>query len=91
MPRPLGRWTCNCRAVALVLLMKTAAGIRLMRQLGKLLQIVGLVLPPLAIVMQLMKGAGGRPLVSVGEMLVMLVAGVSAFWLGRIVEGYSAP
>ena len=62
-----------------------------MRPFARLLQIVGLVLPPLALVMQLLKDGHGRPLVSVGQMLTMLVAGVSAFWLGRIIEGYSQP
>ncbi len=60
-----------------------------MRPFGRLLQIIGLVLPPLAIVLQLINGPGGRPLVSVGQMLTMLVAGVSAFWIGRILEGYA--
>ncbi len=63
----------------------------LMRPFARLLQIVGLVLPPLALIMQLLKGPNGLPLINVGQMLTMLVAGVSAFWLGRILEGYSQP
>jgi hypothetical protein len=54
-----------------------------MAGLGRLMQIVGLVLPPLSIVLQL-QGA-----ISLGQMLTMLVASVSAFWLGRIIEGYA--
>jgi F0F1-type ATP synthase membrane subunit a len=54
-----------------------------MASLGRLLQIVGLVLPPLSIILQL-QGA-----ITLGQMLTMLVAAVSAFWIGRIVEGYA--
>lgn len=61
-----------------------------MRQLGRLLQHLGLVLPPLGIVLQLLRDGNGQPLLSVGQMLVMLVAGVSAFWIGRILEGYAS-
>ncbi|HTQ37509.1 MAG TPA: hypothetical protein VMJ32_00685 [Pirellulales bacterium] len=54
-----------------------------MASFGRLLQIVGLVLPPLSIVLQL-QGA-----ITLGQMLLMLVAAVSAFWIGRILEGYA--
>ncbi len=54
-----------------------------MASLGRLLQIVGLVVPPLSIILQL-QGA-----ITLGQMLIMLVAAVSAFWIGRIVEGYA--
>ena len=55
-----------------------------MRRFGRLLQYVGLVLPPLAIVLQL------QEMVSLGTMLSMLVIAVCAFWIGRILEGYTA-
>jgi hypothetical protein len=51
--------------------------------IGRLLQIAGLVLPGLAIVMQITE------LVSVGKMLVMAVASFAMFYIGRILEGYS--
>jgi hypothetical protein len=54
-----------------------------MYSLGRTLQIMGLILPLLAIFLQL---AGS---ISVGMMLTMLVAAVSVFYLGRIIEGYS--
>lgn len=54
-----------------------------MASLGRLLQIVGLVLPPLSIVLQL-QGA-----ITLGQMLIVLVGAVLAFWIGRIVEGYA--
>jgi F0F1-type ATP synthase membrane subunit a len=54
-----------------------------MAQLGRALQIVGLVVPPLSIVLQL------EDSITAGKMLVALVASVSAFWIGRIIEGYA--
>ena len=56
-----------------------------MRTLGKLGQFVGLTLPALAVVLELNGSITSRP------MLVMLLFSVCCFWLGRIVEGYSAP
>ncbi len=47
------------------------------------MQIVGLVIPPLSIIMQL-QGA-----ITLGQMLIMLLMSVSAFWIGRIIEGYA--
>jgi len=54
-----------------------------MATLGRLMQIVGLVVPPLAMILQ-WQGA-----ITLGQMLTFLVAAVSAFWIGRIIEGYS--
>ncbi len=54
-----------------------------MHELGRGLQVLGLVLPPLAMVMQLTEA------VSLGQMLTMLVVAVCCFIIGRIVEGYS--
>jgi hypothetical protein len=60
-----------------------------MRTIGKLLQVVGLVLLPVSMVMQLTEGmrapAGG---VTVSAMLLIMVFGAAVFTLGRIVEGY---
>ena len=53
-----------------------------MRQLGRFLQIVGLTLPPLSILMQLMDS------IKANQMLVMLVASVCVFLIGRVLEGY---
>ena len=54
-----------------------------MALLGRILQIVGLVVPPLSIILQL------QDAITLGQMLTALVAAISAFWLGRIVEGYA--
>lgn len=53
------------------------------RSLGRLLQFVGLFGLPMAILLQLQEQ------LSLGQMLVMAVAGLAAFWLGRIIEGYA--
>ena len=60
-----------------------------MRWLGKLLQVAGLAILPVAMVMQLTGGlrapAGG---VSVSVMLLLMVFGAALFSLGRVLEGY---
>ncbi len=61
-----------------------------MRAFGRFLQFIGLTVPPAAIVLQLLPGANGKPLITLGQMLVMLVAGVRAFYIGRILEGYAS-
>ena len=55
-----------------------------MRALGRLLQLAGLTVPPLAIIAQLNES------ISLGQMLTFLVASVSAFWIGRILESFSS-
>ena len=56
-----------------------------MLAVARFLQYAGLILPPLAIVLQLMNS------IDVRDMLMMLVAGGAAFWLGRLLEGYRRP
>ena len=61
-----------------------------MRALGRMLQKVGLFLPPIAVVLQLLPGnAKEGTAISLGQMLVMLAAAVCCFLIGRILEGYS--
>lgn len=55
-----------------------------MRSFGRLLQFLGLAAPPLAIILQM---AGS---ISLGLMLIMAVAAIAAFYLGRIIEGYTS-
>jgi hypothetical protein len=59
-----------------------------MRSIGRLLQIFGLVVLPLAMFMQLSGQLQER--IGVDRMLIMMVCGAAAFWLGRILEGYAA-
>jgi len=54
-----------------------------MRLLGRLMEMLGLALPLLAIVLQLAQR------ITVGQMLIMLVAALSMFYLGRMIQGYS--
>ena len=55
---------------------------RRMKALGRGGQFLGLALPALAVLLEL-----GHA-ISLGQMLVMLVAALCCFWIGRIVEGY---
>jgi hypothetical protein len=61
-----------------------------MRTFGKLLQVVGLVLLPASMLMQLTGGVraptGGG--FSVSAMLLLMVVGVVLFSCGRFLEGY---
>jgi hypothetical protein len=56
-----------------------------MKALGRLGQFAGLILPALAVVLEL-NGS-----ITSGPMLVMLVFAACCFWLGRIFEGYAGP
>jgi hypothetical protein len=61
----------------------------MMRTLGKLMQIAGLAILPVAMLMQLTSGLRAPTAgVTVSVMLLMMVGGVAIFGLGRIVEGY---
>ncbi len=57
-----------------------------MKSLGKLLQVGGLVVLPVAMLMELTGMLGDRALT---QMLLMLVVGAVAFILGRLIEGYA--
>ncbi len=57
-----------------------------MKSLGKLLQVGGLALLPVAMLMELTGMLGDRALT---QMLLMLVVGAAAFILGRLIEGYA--
>jgi len=53
-----------------------------MAALGRLGQFLGLAIPAVAVLLEL------NHTITLGQMLVMLVAAVCSFWIGRIVEGY---
>jgi hypothetical protein len=57
-----------------------------MKTLGKYLQILGLVILPAAMLMEL-TGVLGRK--GVSEMVIMLVFGAASFCVGRVIEGYA--
>jgi len=53
-----------------------------MQAVGKILQMAGLTIPPLAIIAQL------GETITLGQMLTFLVVSVCLFGIGRIAEGY---
>jgi hypothetical protein len=55
-----------------------------MARLFRGMQHVALVLPPLAMLLQLANS------ISVKEMLLLVLAAVCLFWIGRLLEGYAA-
>lgn len=55
-----------------------------MRLIGQLGQRLGLVIPAIAIVLEL------NHAISLGQMLMLLVVAVCLFGIGRILEGYSS-
>ena len=57
-----------------------------MKMTGRLLQQIALIALPLAMVLEL-TGLMGRSF-GLSEMLIMLVFGIVAFLLGRMLEGY---
>lgn len=60
----------------------------MLRKLGRLLQLLALVILPLSMFLQLTNSLGRALYVS--EMVIMLVFGVAAFGVGRVIEGYAA-
>ena len=60
-----------------------------MRSFGKKLQILGLILLPLSMVLNLLGGSDPFRPFGVSQMILMLGFGVAAFIIGRIIEGYS--
>ncbi len=55
----------------------------MIRASGRLAQLAGLTLPALAIILELQHA------ISLGQMLVMLLASVCCFWIGRLLEAYA--
>ena len=58
--------------------------------LGKFLQLLGLALLPLSIILDLFSGSGPLRAFGVSQMVLMLGFGAAAFFIGRIIEGYSS-
>ena len=59
----------------------------MMRILGRSLQYLGLILLPAAMILELTHLLGRS--FGLSQMLIMLVFGAAAFYLGRVVEGYA--
>lgn len=60
-----------------------AAGPGILGQLGKLLQVVGLAVPVVAIFAQLVG------VFSLGQMLMAAIGSLAAFYLGQMIEGFA--
>jgi hypothetical protein len=61
-----------------------------MRALGRLLQLAGLIVLPLALVASLLPaGPGDRRWLTTGQELMALAFGAALFWIGRLLEGYA--
>jgi hypothetical protein len=57
-----------------------------MRIVGRRLQQLGLLIPPISVVVQLIANSRGQT--SVSPMLLLLGFAVCVFMIGRIIEGY---
>lgn len=53
-----------------------------MRQLARGMQVIALVALPLSMLLQAARA------LTVGQMLMAMLAGFALFWIGRILEGY---
>ena len=60
----------------------------MLRFSGKLLQILGLALLPVGVMLQLAGQLSERAF-GLDRMLIVTIAGVSAFCLGRLIEGHA--
>lgn len=60
----------------------------MLRSLGKLMQLAGLVILPVAMLVQITSEMRTS---SISVMLILMVFGAAVFALGRIVEGYARP
>lgn len=62
----------------------------MLRSFGKLMQLVGLVVLPVAMLLQLTSGMRAPTAsFSVSAMLLLMVFGAALFVLGRYIEGYA--
>ena len=59
-----------------------------MRTFGKILQIIGLILLPLACFAQITDGLGRH--FGVSDMVLWSAFGIASFFIGRYVEGYAS-
>lgn len=59
-----------------------------MKEIGRTMQLVGLIALPLSMFLEL-TGSLGRSF-GVSQMVIMLVFGTATFYFGRIIEGYSS-
>jgi|SRR5581483_1736492 len=80
---PIGDWLAGDRG----------SRIEPMRTIGKLFQVIGLVVLPLSMMLQITTGsrAATGAGFTVSTMLLMMLLGVAVFGIGRLMEGYGRP
>ena len=62
----------------------------MLRSLGKLMQVAGMIVLPVAMLLQLTSGMRAPTAgISVSAMLLLMVGGAVLFVLGRYIEGYA--
>jgi hypothetical protein len=64
----------------------------MLRSLGKFMQLAGMIVLPVAMLLQLSSGQGMRAPTgsfSVSAMLILMVFGIALFVLGRYIEAYA--
>ena len=62
-----------------------------MHKIGRFLQVLGLMMLPLALLLNVIPARGSeQPILTVGQQMLAVVGiGISLFWIGRILEGYA--
>ena len=59
-----------------------------MREIGRLMQLIGMIVLPLSMLLEL-TGSLGRAF-GLSQMVIMLIFGVAVFYCGRLLEGYAS-
>ena len=59
-----------------------------MRGIGRLMQLIGMIILPLAMLLELTGGLGRAA--GLSQMVLMLVFGTAVFYCGRLLEGYAS-
>jgi hypothetical protein len=69
---------------------RPSSGFEIMRALGRFLQLVGLIVLPLALVLSLLpSGRGPEGMLSTWQELTGMAFGAALFCIGRLLEGYA--
>ncbi len=59
-----------------------------MKSLGRTMQVLGMIILPIGMLMELSGEFGQNIIVGVNDMLVMMCFGIALFGFGRVLEGY---
>ncbi len=61
-----------------------------MRSLGRTMQVLGMIILPIGMLMELSGELEQNIIAGVNDMLIMMCFGIALFGLGRILEGYGS-